>query len=64
MPYIPCHRIIATNLFIGGFSGEWGPHDGTGIKVPRKLALLKEEGVTFTKEGFLDQTEGVRLWTP
>ncbi|KAI0059320.1 DNA binding methylated-DNA--cysteine S-methyltransferase [Artomyces pyxidatus] len=22
-PYVPCHRIIASNLFIGGFFGEW-----------------------------------------
>ena len=23
-PRIPCHRVIASNLFVGGFKGEWG----------------------------------------
>ncbi|KAI0262968.1 6-O-methylguanine DNA methyltransferase [Gloeopeniophorella convolvens] len=22
-PFIPCHRVIASNLFVGGFKGEW-----------------------------------------
>ena len=22
-PRIPCHRVIASNLFVGGFKGEW-----------------------------------------
>ena len=23
-PRIPCHRVIASSLFVGGFKGEWG----------------------------------------
>ena len=23
-PRIPCHRVIASSFFIGGFKGEWG----------------------------------------
>lgn len=34
---MPCHRVIASNLFIGGFLGEWGKegpkskHTGTPV---------------------------------
>ncbi|GAA6063772.1 hypothetical protein JCM10212_005561, partial [Sporobolomyces blumeae] len=24
-PFVPCHRIIATNGYVGGFAGEWNP---------------------------------------
>jgi len=24
-PRIPCHRVIASNFFVGGFKGEWAP---------------------------------------
>ncbi|POY76876.1 putative Methylated-DNA--[protein]-cysteine S-methyltransferase [Rhodotorula taiwanensis] len=72
-PYVPCHRVIATNLYIGGFGGEWLPTrrrrrretskdivDGT--RTNEKLELLKQEGVTFDSKGFLkDKT---KLWTP
>lgn len=23
-PHIPCHRVIASSFFVGGFKGEWG----------------------------------------
>ncbi|KAF9236899.1 6-O-methylguanine DNA methyltransferase [Melanogaster broomeanus] len=26
-PFVPCHRVIASNLYIGGFYGEWGMGD-------------------------------------
>ena len=41
-PKVPCHRVIATSLTIGGFAGE---RDGAEIK--RKLRMLGEEGVQF-----------------
>ncbi|EIM85336.1 DNA binding protein, partial [Stereum hirsutum FP-91666 SS1] len=22
-PYVPCHRVVASNMFVGGFFGEW-----------------------------------------
>ncbi|KAI0317689.1 6-O-methylguanine DNA methyltransferase, partial [Amylostereum chailletii] len=22
-PWVPCHRVVATDLFVGGFKGEW-----------------------------------------
>ncbi|KIO27087.1 hypothetical protein M407DRAFT_194310 [Tulasnella calospora MUT 4182] len=52
-PYIPCHRVIASNLFVGGFYGEWGPKSKSGTQYHRKLDLLKEEGVKFDAKGKL-----------
>ncbi|GAA5869577.1 hypothetical protein JCM3774_005484 [Rhodotorula dairenensis] len=28
-PYVPCHRVIASTLYIGGFGGEWLPSAAT-----------------------------------
>ncbi|GAA5938597.1 methylated-DNA--protein-cysteine methyltransferase [Sporobolomyces koalae] len=68
-PYVPCHRIIATNGYIGGFYGEWNKptssksttqssKSGKGVvvqgpKVSEKLVLLNHEGVKFDHKGFL-----------
>src|SRR5437764_15011847 len=46
---VPCHRVIASNYFIGGYYGEWGE----GEKVTTKRKLLAEEGVYFDKQGYL-----------
>lgn len=68
-PFIPCHRVIATTLLVGGFQGEWekdasktGSMTG-GVKLGRKLALLEREGVRFDKEGLLVGGKEM-LWTP
>ncbi|KAK0448121.1 6-O-methylguanine DNA methyltransferase [Armillaria borealis] len=63
-PYVPCHRVIANNLFVGGFYGEWGQEAKTGTQVNRKLALLKEEGVLFTQDGYLENEDGKAIWQP
>jgi len=42
-PKVPCHRVIASDLTIGGFAGE-----RTGPRIRSKLALLKAEGVRFS----------------
>ncbi|GAA5905535.1 methylated-DNA--protein-cysteine methyltransferase [Sporobolomyces salmoneus] len=68
-PFVPCHRIIATNGYIGGFSGEWNKKPSSkkwsnvsrgkadtieqGPKVSQKLQLLLGEGVKFDAKGFL-----------
>ncbi|ORY88736.1 6-O-methylguanine DNA methyltransferase [Leucosporidium creatinivorum] len=59
-PYIPCHRVIASSLFIGGFQGEWGKEDVTtekgreeSQKLAKKLRVLEEEGVNFDSKGKL-----------
>ncbi len=41
-PTVPCHRVIRSDLRIGGYQGA-----AQGVHVARKLRLLKEEGVRF-----------------
>ncbi len=41
-PEVPCHRVIRSDLTIGGFSGKL-----TGPEIEKKKALLFEEGVRF-----------------
>jgi methylated-DNA-[protein]-cysteine S-methyltransferase len=55
-PRVPCHRVIRTDLSIGGYSGHT-----CGENLQKKIRLLAEEGVTFTA-GRLDQPK--LLWTP
>jgi len=42
-PRVPCHRVIASNLALGGFQGKT-----TGASIAKKLRLLRDEGVVFT----------------
>lgn len=49
-PRIPCHRVIANNLFIGGFQGVW---DLKGATAPKKLGILEDEGVGFDSRGVI-----------
>ncbi|MCB1228378.1 MAG: MGMT family protein [Verrucomicrobiales bacterium] len=53
-PEVPCHRVIRTDLTLGGYSGET-----EGAKLDQKRALLAEEGVRFDKEGGLIDVECV-----
>jgi len=46
-PAVPCHRVIASDLRIGGFDGQTD-----GEKIRKKLDLLASEGVEF-KDGRL-----------
>ncbi|GAB4821760.1 hypothetical protein N2152v2_008806 [Parachlorella kessleri] len=49
-PIVPCHRVIASSLELGGFSGSWG----NGCEnVQRKRSMLAEEGVPFDDAGRL-----------
>ena len=41
-PEVPCHRVIKTDLTVGGYSGQT-----SGAKLKKKLRLLKQEGVEF-----------------
>jgi methylated-DNA-[protein]-cysteine S-methyltransferase len=41
-PSVPCHRVIASDLTIGGFQGH-----KTGQAIEHKLTLLRREGVVF-----------------
>ena len=49
-PVVPCHRVIAASLELGGFSGSWGVACAT---VQKKRRLLAEEGVRFDDAGRL-----------
>ncbi|POM77426.1 RING-2-like protein [Phytophthora palmivora] len=46
-PEVPCHRVVAATLDIGGFQGATG-EDSPCIQ--KKRILLAKEGVRFTKE--------------
>ena len=41
-PRVPCHRVIASDLTLGGFNGQ-----RSGPELERKLRLLAAEGVEF-----------------
>jgi methylated-DNA-[protein]-cysteine S-methyltransferase len=45
-PRVPCHRVIAADLSLGGFQGK-----REGKAIARKLALLASEGITFNPDG-------------
>lgn len=47
-PGVPCHRVIASDLRIGGFMGH-----RTGPEIARKRSLLAAEGVLFLEDGLL-----------
>nr|QBK89534.1 MAG: 6-O-methylguanine DNA methyltransferase, DNA binding domain [Pithovirus LCPAC001] len=44
----PCHRVIKTNLSIGGYFGRI-----KGDNIDKKMNLLKTEGVIFNSNGKL-----------
>ena len=47
-PRVPCHRVIASDLTLGGFCGRRG-----GAALRDKRALLAREGVQFDAQGRL-----------
>ncbi len=57
-PTVPCHRVIASDGYVGGFKGDWEKAP-SGINQSLKLELLRGEGVEFTQEGKLVVREGV-----
>lgn len=49
-PVVPCHRVVASSLELGGFSGSWGL---ACESVQKKRRMLAEEGVPFDDQGRL-----------
>jgi len=47
-PRVPCHRVIAADLSIGGFNGQT-----SGPEIARKINLLRSEGITLSDDGHL-----------
>ena len=52
-PEVPCHRVIASDLTVGGFKGS-----GHGPHVSYKLSMLAAEGVVF-KHGKLQDARRI-----
>ena len=48
-PRVPCHRVVASDLTLGGFQGK-----KTGRAIKRKMMLLAREGVCFKKGRLAD----------
>ena len=43
-PKVPCHRVVASDGSIGGFSGK-----KSGKAIQEKIEMLKKEGIVFEK---------------
>lgn len=52
-PRVPCHRVVAASLQLGGFRGRWGREH---VDVQVKKAMLQREGVRFDGDRVLDRT--------
>ncbi|KAH6890100.1 6-O-methylguanine DNA methyltransferase [Coprinopsis sp. MPI-PUGE-AT-0042] len=52
-PYVPCHRVIASNMNLGGFFGQKFVKGMSHPNLERKRAHLKAEGVEFDENGRL-----------
>lgn len=57
-PAVPCHRVIASDLTVGGFAGQI-----EGAEIRRKLRLLAHEGVAFVA-GRLQDASRVHRFGP
>lgn len=55
-PEVPCHRVIASDLRVGGFCGNT-----EGPDIRRKLKLLSEEGVAFVGGRLVDPARVFRF---
>lgn len=45
-PEVPCHRVVRSDLSLGGFHGQTG-----GPEIERKRQILLSEGVEVSPEG-------------
>ncbi len=55
-PRIPCHRVIASDLTIGGYAGCTN-----GKQIDKKLALLKKEKILFRCGKLIDSNRIYRF---
>ena len=60
-PFVPCHRIVSSDLRLGGFCGEWGTEGQEGSKCSKKVQMLAQEGVFFSGKGVLEDKKTM-LW--
>ena len=54
-PAVPCHRVIASDLTLGGFTGNT-----SGPALTKKLRLLAAEGVRFKNGRLADPQRAIR----
>lgn len=62
-PEVPCHRVIASTMFIGGYMSDWNDEQAwneDGTRTKQKMILLQREGVEFDERGYL--VDRSRLW--
>lgn len=55
-PETPCHRVVSSDLAIGGFAGT-----KAGEPIERKRRLLEAEGVKFSAEGKIPEESCYRF---
>ena len=48
-PEVPCHRVIASDMTVGGFRGK-----KQGPEIKKKLRMLAAEGVCFNNGKLAD----------
>ncbi|KAG0346641.1 hypothetical protein BG004_001183 [Podila humilis] len=48
---VPCHRVLDSKLYIGGFMGQWGQ----GEKIDNKRAKLGLEGIVFDETDHVEK---------
>ena len=53
-PEVPCHRVLKSDLSIGGFNGQTD-----GPEIQRKKALLFAEGILLDAEGKVKDSSAV-----
>lgn len=52
-PEVPCHRVVSSDGSLGGYCGK--------MNSPKKIKMLKEEGILFEKGKIVDFEE--KLYT-
>lgn len=52
-PMVPCHRVVRTDLTIGGFAGATALDSA---KIRKKIGMLRDEGVYFGDDGRMGDT--------
>ena len=50
---VPCHRVIESNFFIGGYRGKSAKKEAT--KLTPKQKKLAKEGIFFNRKGYLQK---------
>ena len=55
-PQVPCHRVVASDLSLGGFAGM-----RKGKETRRKQAMLADEGVLFKDGRLMDSSRIYRF---